>query len=298
MFVDKSQRKFDYRDQIPALQDFSSTADDLIDANDPSSLFACCKPLERLLASDWFEQLVSSELDLMARFPQHSSGGLSESRMSLLSTDQMVLNLIAMPQSRAGVSRQLFGALHSAVVGVVGASEVQIRRFFQARPFPVDVLDRSRRLEDRGIQTVLAGQVATISAGHDVIDISAAAGPTVMLWLQARETARLFWRYDSATLMPQALVSDVGDVGRLEFAAAVLARMGDVRNAPALQKLYWHPDHVVRWAAVRALMKLDRAAGLELLEAALSDPHPHVRQAARTGLDRLTPAPMDVAQAA
>jgi hypothetical protein len=173
------------------------------------------------------------------------------------------------------------------VVGVAGPHALQVRRFFQARPFPADLLDRSRRLEDRGCQVVRPGESATLLAGHDVVTVSAKDGPTVALVLEVEESLRMSWRYDGKTLLPVSMVASSGEAARLEFALGVLARLGDQRSTTAVQELFWHPDHVVRWAAVRTLMKLDRSAGLDLLEAALRDPHPHVRQAARTAYQRL-----------
>ena len=41
-----------------------------------------------------------------------------------------------------------------------------------------------------------------------------------------------------------------------------------------------HPSHFVRWAAIQAVGRLDRARAVELLRRSLEDAHPHVRSMA------------------
>jgi HEAT repeat protein len=47
-----------------------------------------------------------------------------------------------------------------------------------------------------------------------------------------------------------------------------------------------HQDHFVRWESLRAQARLDGEYALPQLKAALDDPHPHVRNAARSSLRR------------
>src|SRR4051794_41770466 len=83
MLIDRTQVKQDWRTEIPALQLFSDAVDTVFRADEGASLFECRAALERLLASDWFERLLSSELEALARFPQGPTGGVSGTRMAL-----------------------------------------------------------------------------------------------------------------------------------------------------------------------------------------------------------------------
>jgi hypothetical protein len=287
MLVDSTQRTQDWRSEIPALQEFSDAALALFRPADPATLFGCRAALERLVGTDWLERLVSTELAHLAGLRDRSGGGLNGRRMTLFGAGGMALSLVVLPPAPATPPGQLFGAVRNHLFAVRGPGELAIARFFQPWPHPIDVLDRARRLEDRGVQTVQPGQSAAVLLGHDVVTVRACGAPVVALMLEAEAAASLCWRYDGSTLLPVATVRAAGEVTRLEFAAGAVARLGDERCTPALQSLFRHPDHVVRWAAARALMQVDRPAGEALLAAALEDPHPHLRQAARIAVDRL-----------
>jgi hypothetical protein len=290
MLIDRTQVNQDWRKEIPALQLFSDAVDTVFRPDDGASLFECRAALERLLASDWFERLVSSELEALARFPQGPTGGFSETRMTLFGGKGMALTMMLVAAGATSPDRLLAACRHT-LLGVAGPGALEVRRFFQPDPFPSDVVDRTRRLEDRGSERLAAGQTFTIRTGHDVVVSFAPAGPTVVLALEAEESTPYYWRYDPRTLLPAAVVCGTNDGSRLQFAANVLARLGDGRCAPALRALAGHSDHVLRWTAIRTLVQLDRRAGRELLEAALEDPHPHIRQATRTALERLSSPP-------
>jgi hypothetical protein len=289
MLIDRTQAKQDWRKEIPALQELSDIVGERFRPGDPTSLLDCQEALERVLASDWLARLVSGELDGLVQFPRRGTGGLSDARMTLFGGGGMALNLLVMTAPAGPVAR-LFASPRHSVLGVAGPGELEVQRFFQPEPFPTNVIDRRRRLEDRGVHRLRPGQSITVRAGYDVLSNSAPGGPTVVLVLETEESTPGFWRYDPSTLLPVAVVRAPGDGARLEFAASVMARLGDGRCTPALRKLFVHADHVVRWAAVRAAMQLDRAVGKELLAATLHDAHPHLRQAAGAALDRLRAA--------
>ncbi len=82
-------------------------------------------------------------------------------------------------------------------------------------------------------------------------------------------------------------------VGRMEFSSFVLlsrmvASLNEKRALPMLQDLSENPSHVVRWAAIQAIGKLDGAAGRDALRRALVDNHPHISSAAAKALAKLS----------
>jgi len=74
----------------------------------------------------------------------------------------------------------------------------------------------------------------------------------------------------------------------LQWAAESLAALGCKDAVPALERLYCHPDHFVRWSAISNLIQLDYNKGVSMLvHASSADDHPHLRTAARKSLEML-----------
>ena len=67
---------------------------------------------------------------------------------------------------------------------------------------------------------------------------------------------------------------------------ALLSALEHREAAPVIATLYDHPDHFVRWSAVRRVIELDPALGTPLVYRALTDPHPHIRRAAQRSVER------------
>ena len=101
---------------------------------------------------------------------------------------------------------------------------------------------------------------------------------------------RIRWVYDVPTRAPVLAVAADPRSSRIEFACRLLARLGDRRDVPALEEVTVHPDHFVRWTALQSIVQLDLARGNELIEAALDDPHPHIRRAAHRFVRDADPA--------
>jgi HEAT repeat protein len=102
---------------------------------------------------------------------------------------------------------------------------------------------------------------------------------------------RLRWTYSRETLRPLKPTPASLSANHLEYAIGTLLHLDHPDAVAALSGLASHPAHHVRWSAIRAVVELDPERGAALLTAALADPHPHVRNAARRGLDQLGGAP-------
>lgn len=99
--------------------------------------------------------------------------------------------------------------------------------------------------------------------------IAGSAWVTSQIWSFSQEDLRP--RGASLTsLSSSILIAMMGEI----------ARAGFVEAADAVKGLYLHPDHNVRWAAVKCLGALGSEAAHELLREAVNDPHPHIRRAA------------------
>lgn len=99
--------------------------------------------------------------------------------------------------------------------------------------------------------------------------IAGSAWVTSQIWSFSQDDLRP--RGASMTsLSSSILIAMLAEIARADFSDA----------ADAVKALYGHPDHNVRWAAVRCLGALGSQAAHDLLHEAVNDPHPHIRRAA------------------
>ncbi|MGW7307545.1 HEAT repeat domain-containing protein [Streptomyces sp. NPDC054835] len=147
-----------------------------------------------------------------------------------------------------------------------------------------DLLDPAARLTPRGRHPLRPGQVFTLSADSQVARLTPGDTGLVHLVLAAHPHLSYRFAYDRATLGPVRMISTDGTASRLTYTVRLLAACRRPSSLPVLRSLAGHPSHEVRWEAIRAVHRIDPAAGRELLHDATHDPHPEVRQAALQAL--------------
>jgi hypothetical protein len=281
---------------IPALRDFHVKTDDVFRDAGPGpgheAFTACEAPFCDLVGSSFLTELVNHELSLLAEDPAVVADGLrSETAFDVAQTADWTLSVrIMAPPATAddliwsSAEHLLFG-----IPAVRGARELEFTRYEQPAPEPCEVLDPDRILLRRGRTTAGPGEVRLLRAGKDVLQSTAGtAAPALILVLTSAPVMPFRWGYDVGSLRPVKIAASGGASWRLDYAVRLLAAARDKESVPVLTKLAGHEHHFVRWTAIRAVTALDPAAGTALIEeAAASDPHPHIRQAAGRALATL-----------
>ncbi len=102
--------------------------------------------------------------------------------------------------------------------------------------------------------------------------------------LPIRDQIWVFRRDDLTSEFPT--VGEAAHSG-LVLLCSMVAALREGRGVPLLNHLTGHRSHVVRWAAIQALGRLDSALGIAALRSALNDPHAHVRSTSQQILERL-----------
>lgn len=160
------------------------------------------------------------------------------------------------------------------------AGTVMVRKFLQKSPDPNEALDPSRVLEDIGVTHLHAGDVFPVRAGYDLFEAESSSAASVLLILHRAPHLRYHWIYNRTTLAPEVLMSADQSSSRIQFALRILAELPHEDSLANLESLMDHPDHFIRWEAVRQSFSLSEDLGMRLLRRALNDVHPEVREAA------------------
>jgi hypothetical protein len=250
----------------------------------PEGRAACADRLRDLAASDALGRRVADELEALAARPTHTPAGTASLHSWILWSSPSgarltLLRVAAGEGDDAGYltdspSDQLLATLGEAVAGDL---------YEQGAPDP-EVLAPDRALAPRGSREVRPGEVLALRARRDVFDIRPLPEPRYLLVFDGPRAFTQQWVYARATLAPVASVAADPHDARLEAGMRLLRVLGHAPGVPAIAALAAHPAHFVRWTAVRYAMALDPDEGFRLLEHAASDPHPHVRNAARRAL--------------
>ncbi|HEY2516256.1 MAG TPA: HEAT repeat domain-containing protein [Polyangiaceae bacterium] len=241
----------------------------------------CGAPFAALLRDPtFFADLAAHEIQYLQKDPAYfiPLGTEVEIPLAFTKLGRLTLRYLeAFPGERTAPSR-LAGMVSNLFIGVFGPGTSAIEAFVEEPP--------GRVLRRAGVEELRPGEIRRCAAGRDVIH--SWLGPKASVWLVFTEAKDIqtSWLYDYATLSPVRQHAPTTGTPRLEYAARLLSELGYKPGVEAIAGLYEHPDHYIRWGALRQLARLDQERALSLLQRAKDDPHPHVRNAAQAALRR------------
>lgn len=271
-------------ERLPPLRDFALEAEARLEEG-PEGIWELAPALEALVRGGFAGELFRTELEHMAREPSHLPTGAFDTllvarsrRFSLLLKTSHVVPGAARPHA--------YSLSEHLLLAVLGPSPLDVDVYAEAADHPNDVFDRGRPLGAPERRTLRPGEVVPFRAGRDC-PLPVSCEPSFALQLLSRTVTRVQWVYDLKTLKAVRAVAADPAASRIEFAAQTLAELRGKHAADRLASLCDHPDHFVRWTALRSLTRVDFRAGVEKLRVAVDDPHPHVRNAAARALKKM-----------
>lgn len=273
-----------------ALHELASEVFPILRESGPEGIWDCRPAFLCFLASDFFVEFANYELTKVTedRFYQFTDGATAAA-MNIVRSESWHLSLRFAGKQSADRAKVLWSSTEHMLLGVgavPGTGPLSYGLLQQPAPEPHDVFDPERGLIHLGERVLEPGEAAEFHAGRDLIDIKPAEAPSVLLVLSSRTVVPYRWEYDHDTLSPVRMMAAEEAPGRLNSVIRFLAAAGDPSSCRACGPGR-HSDHTVRWNATRAALVLDQRTGMELLERATEDPHPHVKQTARRSLHAL-----------
>jgi len=272
---------------IPVLERFVSRIEPRLEQGH-EAFWECVDDFQELLNSNVLCDLANYELHKIHTDPQYLPELASETQMTIIRRARYGLDLKIIPANTPSAMR-LYSPTEHFLAGVSAGTSATVELYEQPQPFPNEIFDPSRRLINKGTRHLQSGEALSLRAGYDIFRLQGTnASPIVLLTFSTDFVLRLRWEYDPATLLPTRIIAADPMSSRLEFACKMLAQFASQSSVGPLKNLVQnHPDHFVRWSALKNLLDLNFQEGVELLQQALNDPHPHVRNAARKSLESL-----------
>jgi HEAT repeats len=282
------QRKQQKSPKNSELVQFEASAHEITSRNN-GQLWECETIFHDLLTSGFAVNLVNQELGKMARDVGYVPPfGLSQSDLRLIQTPSFSL-LLRIQEAYYPPPNYLYSGTSDNIVGVLDCNAVNGITFecFE-QPESNRTLERPKKLVRGPNRVADRGDTIRIRAGIDVYQLLPPGHLTLLLTMQSESRLSTFWEYDSSTLLPVRAIAASSSLSRLEFAARMLSEFGDPSSIPVLSDLINHPEHFIRWAAIRAIARIDETEGVKALYAAQNDQHPHVRRAALRELKQIS----------
>jgi hypothetical protein len=166
---------------------------------------------------------------------------------------------------------------------------VRIRRWRSDRAVHNDVFDPAVRLQSDADFALGAGYLFRVASDALVAHRFEVTRPTLMWRFDARPRLPFVWSF-GLDGVPQFLFPAQVRSARLRLVLDYLLAMAHPGAAPFAEALRDAPEYFLRWAAIRALHRLDPTRVRELLGAALADAHPELRATAAGVLAQLDAA--------
>lgn len=268
------------------LTTFYREAEDRIRLSPQDGFSGCSNLLEAACRKGAFTGLVNYELDRLLSDPNYALEASSDVDMLVLRS--RFFNLTLRIVAQAAQTSRLIGLASDMIIAPLMAFGATMTRYREPAGPATKTLDRSGQLELVGDERVPFGQSIYFKAGQNVFVIQNSTElPSLVACLSSTVTLTTRWEYDIVTRQRLRVMAADHSVSRLQLLASVLAEMQDPRAVTALVVLMEHPAHYVRWAALQAVICLDREHGISLLKKATNDPHEHVRSAAVRSLAKL-----------
>ncbi len=294
---------------LPQLDRFVSQVKETLSRDFPNSFWSCYDLFNELTESDFVTNLINYELSNLVDDALYTLSDFSPSGFFVVLDEQFSLGLAVLEDQGNDQGSSLlaklalnepdiandvlYGLTSHHMIGLHGEGHLELEWYIQEDPYPVEILDKNKTLTRQKNKTVSATSPGCFLAYEDVIRVIPPKFPCTVFYFTTKNLGNIRWEYDATLLHPRRAIATSMNSSRLQWAAESLVELASENSAPSLEKLYTHPDHFVRWSALSNLIQLDYEKGIALLrQAAVSDHHPHVKDAASRSIEMLSVLPV------
>ena len=268
---------------MPMIAAFAEHVRERYKPDRPESFWACTPLFRRLADPSFAGQMINHTLHALSCDPSHIGHWASDwsaRQIVLVREPGWTLSLQLIDKPRRYIHSSPSHLLITALSGLPLSGEL-----YDLPPgYDNAVFDPSLKLVPAGPFKLAAGEILAIDADCHVADFRVER-PMMLLKLATAPVQTLEWLFSKGTLHPwQANDADAA-MTNLRVGAYVLGRLAHQSSLEPIKALTAHANQNVRWAAIQSLGRLSRVEAQKVLRAALDDPHPTVRHAAKQVID-------------
>lgn len=273
-------------ERLPRLGEFVTAVQRILTGRGSDGFWDCGPELNSLVCSSFPGDLIRSELVRTIESPFYVPTGNFEAM--IVAKSPLFTLTMKLFQRRVGASRtEIYGLPEHLLIAVVGPGPVVIDVYGESPGYRNDLFDRTRTLIGPERRALAPGDIGKYRSGYDALLPVDVAEPSLAFIMTSERIHQLQWVYAAQSQRADRILSADPMTSRLEFAVAALAELDAEAAVPSLLALVGHPQHFVRWSAVRSLIRIDFRQGLAMVQRCIHDAHPHVRNAALRALDKI-----------
>ncbi len=269
----------------PELDTFARHIAERLDAADPRRAFwQCSDAFEALMASDFLTGIGHAFMQTMLDTPTRSSGQWQVHQAVLLQQPSYALTVT---WTLGDVPSDPTIASHAAhaMICTIGSRPILID-MYQMPPVDLNVFEKGALLAFSHQVILEPRQILELDGEQWVTDAHPCAGTCIVTFASAQLGTQI-WSFDRATKESWAVSSASQESTQIKETLGILRRFKHADAAPTVERLCAHPNHDIRWEAIKTLGILDSARAIERLRQAASDAHPHVRASAARTLSKI-----------
>ena len=239
-------------------------------------------PFKKYLRSNALFSTINTELARTLHDPLYTSANLRGNNLMIHAEDNWVL-LYTLYEH---VPAHLYTLPIQSLISPLGNGQFEYDIYDLPKTYINSLFDPNARLLNKRSFNAGIGDVVMIEGANTVIDVRITQ-PVGVLKLIIPRKDYLQWAFDRQTLTALQAISATPEGSELAFIAQVLSALKNQNSLFNLKRLAQeHPEHNVRWEAVKAIGKINPEIGIEVIKAATMDMHPHVAEAAQKTLAR------------
>lgn len=263
------------------LTEFVSDVENLFLGGDPS--IEQVKPfLHRFLGSPSLYSKINEELKMVMEDPLYVPRYLHGNNLIIYGNSKWSL-LYSLYEH---IPAHLYTFPMNSLIAPVGESVLDYDLYDLPSTYRNNVFDREVQLAYKNSSSARFGDIVSTNGTTTVIDLRLTRPVGVLKFLIPNPDT-LQWTFDRKTRMAVQPISATATGSELSFMAQVLGVLKNGESADKLIRLSKeHPQHHVRWEAIKALGKINPQQGLVAIKAAVNDVHPHIVAAAKRTLAR------------
>lgn len=275
---------FDRIEKVKSLNDFCKA----VEKNTTEDIFYLEQEFKKLSTGSFLQELIDYELNKLYFDTLYSPSPSTFAFVNLFDCDYCTLSLYSNQQADF-VDKPLSSSYAAdRLMMSLSNDSIEYSHFKQHQPYPLDILDKSRKLEpykDRSF--FMPGEILKLKAHEDVIIFHEGNNCMISLVLSSKNETSFLWEYETSSLTPKQIITGGPMTSRLEHTCRLLGELGHYDSIAYLEKYLNYDDYNVRWEAAKAIMLIDFDKGIKALEYLKQDQHPQIQLSVHNALQKV-----------
>jgi len=256
----------------------------LAGADPRKNFWQCSDAFEALMASDFLTGIGHGFMQTMLDTPTHTSGQWQLHQAVLVQHPSYALT-VTWTLGDAPIEPTIASHAAHVMICTIGSRPILID-MYQLPCVDLDVFEKGAALAFSHQVVLEPRQILELDGEQWVADAHPRGGTCIVTFASAA-LGNQVWSFDRDTKQSWAVSSSSQEFTQIKETLGILRRFKHAEAASTVERLCAHPNHDIRWEAIKTLGILDSARALERLRQATSDAHPHVRASAARTLSKI-----------